>query len=84
MKRGEKKRGWTPEEDRELREIAAQNLNGRIMRGNSRLHQFALKHGRTLASVKMRAKRIKARSYLIDSTQDGKALYTEPDWSLSA
>lgn len=69
MKRGEKRRHWTPEEDAELQEIADQTLNGRRLRGwrdqpLGRLAQFARKHGRTLAAVKMRATRIEARSYL--------------------
>ena len=69
MRPGETRRGWTPEEDTELRAIAEQTLNGRRLRGwreepRGRLHAFARKHGRTYAAVKMRAKRISAQSYL--------------------
>ena len=68
MKPGEQRRSWTEDEDRELREIAAYTLNHRRRRGYrespaGRLRAFALKHGRTEAAVKMRAKRIAARSY---------------------
>ena len=69
MRAGEARRGWTPEEDSELRALAEQTLNGRRLRGwreapRGRLHAFARKHGRTYAAVKMRAKRLSARSYL--------------------
>lgn len=69
MRAGETLRGPSPEEDSELRAIAEQTLNGRRLRGwreapRGRLHAFARKHGRTLAAVKMRAKRISARSHL--------------------
>ena len=69
MKRGEKRRIWTPEEDAELVAIAAETLNGRRLRGwrdkpLGRYQQFAVKHGRTLGAVKARAKRIGAQSYL--------------------
>lgn len=68
MKLGEERRLWTPEQDAELREIATETLENKRLRGwrdrpMGRLQQFAVKHGRTLAAVKMRAKRIKARSY---------------------
>ena len=68
MKPGETRRPWTGEEDAELRAIADQTLNGRRLRGwreepRGRLHAFARKHGRTYAAVKMRAKRLSARSY---------------------
>ena len=69
MRPGESRRGWTPAEDRELRALAEQTLNGRRLRGwreapRGRLHAFARKHGRTYAAVKMRATRLRARSYL--------------------
>lgn len=69
MRAGESRRAWTPAEDSELRAIADQTLTGRRLRGwrehpRGRLHAFARKHGRTVAAVKMRAKRIAARSYL--------------------
>ena len=68
MKAGEPRRPWTPEEDAELRTIAEETFNGRRLRGGrekpaGRLHAFAVQHGRTYAAVKMRAKRIAARSY---------------------
>ena len=63
-------RPWTPEEDAELKALAKQSLQHGILRGSrtrsaSRIIKFAKKHGRTVAAVKMRAKRIAARSYLV-------------------
>ena len=62
------KRPWTPEEDAELRALADETRNGRLLKGwrdqpRGRLALFAAKHGRTVAAVKMRAKRIGAKSY---------------------
>ena len=62
-----KKRRWTPEEDAELKQIAAYTLRHGRRRGRpgepDTLVQFAQKHGRTLAAVKMRAKRKGFYSY---------------------
>ena len=68
MRPSARRRAWTPAEDRELRALAAQTLSGRRLRGwrdapRGRLALFAAKTGRTVAAVKMRAKRIAARSY---------------------
>ena len=70
------KRKWTPAEDAELRAIAEETLNGRRLRGwrdkpMGRLAMFAAKHGRTLAAVKMRAKRMGYHSYFTENKEQG-------------
>lgn len=59
---------WTEAEDAELRLIAAETYEGKRLRGwkdkpRGRYAVFAQHHGRTLAAVKMRAKRLGVKSY---------------------
>ena len=60
---------WTPEEDRELHELAAENRTNGITSWRAegwwtrRLQAFATKHGRSYDATKKRAQRIGARSY---------------------
>lgn len=63
------KRPWTKAEDEELQALADETLNGRRVKGwrdhpRGRYYIFSVRHGRTLAAVKMRAKRLGAKSYL--------------------
>lgn len=59
---------WTASEDEELQAIAAETYEGKRLRGwrdkpLGRYAMFARKHGRTVAAVTMRAKRLGAKSY---------------------
>ena len=64
IKRGTSHRKWTEDETSELARVCIKNLELRRLKGWSdkprgRLAEFAAKHNRTLAAVKMRAKRLR-------------------------